>query len=73
MLEYPEGFVASRAGGWAIIVPGRVGLEVAFPRPGLVLSSCVKLVETDEWVGFKRGLVWVSCRVWRPDFPLLHE
>jgi len=48
-----RGLGATRAGGGAIIVPGRVGAEVALPRPHLVKASCIKLGEAHERVGFK--------------------
>jgi len=63
MLEGLAGLVASRAGRAAVVVPCRVGTEVALPRSRLVLSSRVELVETQEQVGFEWQSVQVSNRV----------
>jgi len=53
VLECLGGLGAAGAGGGAIIVPGRVGAEVALPRPHLVKASCVELGEAHERMGFK--------------------
>jgi len=44
------GLVTAGAGGWAVVVPGRVGAEVAFARPHLVEATCVEFGEAHERV-----------------------
>ena len=53
MLEGFGGLGTAGAGGGAIIVPGWVGAEVAFPRPHLVKATCVELGEAHERMGSK--------------------
>jgi len=43
--------VAAGAGGRGRIVPGRVGAEVAFPRPHLMKATRVELGETHKQMG----------------------
>ena len=48
VLEALGGLAATGAGGWAFIVPGRVGAEVTFPRPHRVEAACVELGEAHK-------------------------
>ena len=73
MLEVLAGLAASGAGGWAVIVPGWVGAEVALPRPHLVEASRIELREAHKRVGRQRGAVGVACRNRRFLLPFFHE
>jgi len=73
MLECLGGSLASGAGGGGIAVPRGVGAEVAFPRSHLVEAARGKLIKAHEWVGPKRGEVWVPGLVWRGLVPFFHE
>ena len=53
MLERLGGALTTGAGGGDITGPGRVGAEVALPRPHLVEGTRGELVEPHEWVGFE--------------------
>jgi len=61
------------AGGWAVVVPGRLGAEVPLARPDLVEATCVEFGEAHERMGLPRGAVlvpgWVRC----PLLPFSHE
>jgi len=71
--EALAGLVATGAGGWAVIVPGRVGTEVTLPRPHLVKATRVKLGEAHKWMGHQRGPVGISCRTRRSFPPFFQE
>jgi len=51
VLEVLRYFTAAGAGYRGVVVPGRVGVEVAFPRPYLVKATRVKLGEAHKWMG----------------------
>jgi len=73
VLEGLRGIAAARAGGGAIIVPGRVGAEVALTRPHLVQATHVELGKAHEGVGFQRGAVFISGGVRHNQIPFFHE
>jgi len=51
VLEGFGGFGAAGAGGWATLVPGRVGAVVALSRPHLVKATRVECGEAHERMG----------------------
>jgi len=51
VLEALRYFSAAGAGCRGVVVPGRVGAEVTFPRPDLVEATRVELGEAYKWVG----------------------
>ena len=55
VLEGLRGFHAAGAGGRGGIIPGRVGAEVALPRPHLVKATRVELGEAHKQMGFSEG------------------
>ena len=73
MLEGLGGLGAAGAGGWAVVVPGWVGSEVALARPPLVEATCVEFGEAHERMGLQRGAVLVPGWVRRPLLPFSHE
>ena len=73
MLECLGGLGAAGAGGWGIVVTGRVGSEVALARPHLVETTCVEFGEAHERMGLQRVAVFVPRWVWRPLLPLIHQ
>jgi len=73
VLEGLGGLGAARAGGWAVVVPGRVGAEVALARPHLVEATCVEFGEAHGRMRLERGAVLVPGWVRRPLLPLSHE
>ena len=73
MLEGFGGLGTAGAGGQAIVVPGRVGAEVALARPHLVEATCVQFWEAHERMGLQRGVVLVPGWVWRSLLPFSHE
>jgi len=73
VLEAFGGFAAPGAGGQAVIVPGRVGAEVALPRPHLVKATRVELGKAHKWMGRQRGAVGVAFGTRRFLLPFLHQ
>ena len=67
------GLGAARAGGWAVVVPGRVGAKVALARPHLVKETCVEFGEAHKRMGLQPGAVLVPGWVWRPLLPFSNE
>jgi len=52
MLEVLRYFSAAGAGRRGVVVPGRVGAEVTFPRPHLVKATRIEFGETHKRLGF---------------------
>jgi len=51
VLEALGGLVVAGAGGWAVVVLGLIGAEVALPRPHLVKATRVELGEAHKRMG----------------------
>ena len=73
MLEGLGSLGASGAGGWAVVVPGRVSAEVAVARPHLVKATRVEFGEAHKRMRLERGAVCVSRGVRCFLLPLFHE
>ena len=73
MHEVLGGFAAAGTGGRGVIVPRRVGTQVAFPRSQLVKAAGGKLVQAHEGMGLEGGAVRVPGRIRRGIFPFFHE
>ena len=53
VLEGFGGLGAAGAGGWAVVVPGRVSTKAALARSHLVKAARVEFGETHERMGFE--------------------
>jgi len=73
VLEGLGGLGAAGAGGWSVVVLGRVGAEVALTRPHLVKATCVASGEAHERMRLRRGAVLVPGWVRRPLLTFSHE
>jgi len=63
VLEVLRGLSATGAGGWGVIAPRGVGVEVALARPHRMQAARGKYVETHKRMGLERGTVWVHGRI----------
>jgi len=73
VLEALRASAAAGAGGGTVVVPGRVGAEVALTRSHLVSATRVEHGEPHERVGLHGGAVLIPRRVRRDQLPLFHE
>jgi len=64
---------APGAGYRGVIIPGQVGVEVALPRPDLVVPSGIQFGETHEGVGPERGGERIPGRSRGPGLSFFNE